>query len=87
MSMNSTLIPLNSPITKVKTIVYTQIEIRILNFILGNNECEIQVLVYNEDKTEMKSFVYLITGATYLDWNTDLFIYTWVQNKLRQEIF
>lgn len=85
--MNNNFINLTSPITKVKTIVYTKINIQILNHILGNNECEIQVEVYDDTCEYKKIFTYLMSGTDYLNWSTDNFLINWVQNKLRQEIF
>lgn len=85
--MNNNFINLTSPITKVKTIVYTKITIQILNHILGNNECEIQVEVYDDTCEYRKIFVYLMSGTDYLNWTTDNFLINWIQNKLRQEIF
>ena len=85
--MDNNFITLNSPITKVKTIVYTKMEIKIMHHILGNNECEIEVNVYDDTCEYKKIFTYLMTGTDYLNWTTDNFLVNWVQNKLRQEIF
>ena len=85
--MNNNFINLNSPITKQKTIVYTKMEIKIYNHILGNNECEIEVSVYDDTCEYRKIFVYNMSGVDYLNWTTDNYLMNWVQNKLRQEIF
>ena len=62
-------------------------EIKIMHHILGNNECEIEVNVYDDTCEYKKIFTYLMTGTDYLNWTTDNFLVNWVQNKLRQEIF
>lgn len=83
--MNSNFILLNSPITKQKTIIYTKINIQVLNHILGNNECDIQVEVFDDSCEYKKTYYYLLSGTDYLNWTTDNFLINWVQNKLRNE--
>lgn len=87
MSVNiPTYIPID-PIEKIKRITYTKMEIKILNMPFGDNSCEIQVLVYDDNMDNLKSFCYLITGADYLNWTTDNYVINWVKSKLKQEIF
>ncbi len=83
----SNLINLNSPITKIKTIVYTKLEIKMLRHKLGENQCEFQVIVYDESGEYPKYFVYALTGSEYLLWESDSYLINWVQNKLRNEVF
>ncbi len=85
--MNNNFISLNSPITKVKTIVYTKMEIKIYNHILGNNECEIQVDIYDDNCEYKKIFTYLMSGIDYLNWTTDNYLINWINTKLRNENF
>lgn len=74
-----------SPITKVKTITYTQIQINIISHIFGSNECEILVNVCDDNKEYNKQFSYLISGTDYLNWTTDNYIINWVMSKLKLE--
>lgn len=76
-----------SPITKVKTIVYTQMEIRINKVNLGENSSEIYVRVFDDNNENYKLFIYVIDGTSYLDWTTDNYLINWVKGKLRNEIF
>ena len=85
--MNHTYIDLLSPITKIKTIVYTKMEITMLRHALGTNECELQVDVYDDTMEYRKIFVYNMSGAEYLNWTSDNYLINWIQNKLRNEIF
>jgi hypothetical protein len=85
--MNNNFIPLNSPITKQKTIVYNKMTIQILNHMLGNNECEIEVNVYDDTCEYKKIFTYLMSGTDYLNWTTDNYLMNWISLKLRSEIF
>lgn len=80
-------INLLSPITKIKTIIYNKMEIKMLRHTLGVNECEFQVIVYDETNEYLKYFVYALTGVDYLNWTTDNYLITWVQNKLSKENF
>lgn len=84
--MNINTIPI-SPITKIQTIVYTQMEINILNLAFGENQCDIQVIVYNDTKEFSKSFVYAITGTSYLEWSSDNYIINFCKTKLSSENF
>lgn len=77
-------IDLDSPITKIKTIVFTKIEIKVMSINL-NNSANIQVIIFNDDKSEYKIFNYIIDGIAYLDWTTDNYLYTWVKNKIKNE--
>lgn len=81
------LINLNSPITKIKTLVYTKMEIKMLRHTLGENQCEFQIVVYDETCEYPKYFVYAMSGIDYLNWTTDNYLINWVQNKLKNEIF
>lgn len=80
-------IPLSSSITKIKTIVYTKMEIKMLRHSLGENQCEFQVIVYDETSEYLKYFCYALTGQEYLNWTTDEYLINWVQQKLRYETF
>jgi hypothetical protein len=75
------------PITKIKTIVYTQMEIRINKINFGENSSEINVRVFDDSGENYKIFNYLISGVDYLEWTTDNYIINWVKNKLRSENF
>jgi len=79
--------PLSSPITKIKTIVYTQFEMRIHHFTLGQNSIEIEIRVYDETKENEKIFCYLLQGEEYGHWTTDEYIINWVKDKLKNEVF
>lgn len=76
-----------TPITKIKTIVYSKMEIRIKKMNLGENNVEMDVLVYDESKENVKLFSYCMDGTAYLDWLSDNYLFTWVRNKLKNEIF
>lgn len=76
-----------SPITKIKTIVYTQMEVKILRLHISKNMAEIIVNVYDETKQNVKHFVYAMSGTDYLNWTTDNYLINWCQNKLRNEVF
>lgn len=80
-------VELSSPITKIKTIVYTQIEIQILRINLGQNNCEFLIHVYDATKENQKAFYYLLEGQQYKDWTTDEYIINWVKEKLKNEMF
>lgn len=83
--MDNRFIDLISPITKVKTIVYTKMQIKILHHILGNNECELQVEIYDDTFEYKKIFTYLMSGVNYLEWSSDSYLINFVQSKLRNE--
>lgn len=74
-------------ITKVKTICYSQMTIRIIEMIFGDNSATIQVCLYDDLKENSKSFVYVISGTDYLNWTTDNYIINWVKSKLKLENF
>jgi hypothetical protein len=76
-----------SPITKVKTIIYSKIEIKINKVNFGQNSCEINVRVFDENNENEKLFIYLISGTDYLEWTTDNYLINWVKQKLRNETF
>ena len=76
-----------SPITKVKTIVYSKIEIKINRLNFGQNSCEIYVRVFDDNGENEKIFIYLISGTDYLEWTTDNYLINWVKSKLRCEVF
>lgn len=85
--MNPNYINLTSPITKIKTIVYTKMSIQTLYHILGNNQCEFKVEVQDESGENIKTFYYLMSGVDYLNWTTDNYLINWVQNKIKNEVF
>lgn len=85
--MDNNFLPLNSPITKQKTIVYTKMTITMLRHVLGENQCEIEVSVYDDACEYKKIFTYLLSGTDYLNWTTDNYLMNWVSLKLRNEIF
>lgn len=75
-----------SPITKTKTIVFTQMEIKVrMNF--GQNSCIVHVVVFDEPKENYKMFEYVMDGTAYLEWTTDNYLINWVKNKIRCEVF
>lgn len=71
----------------MQKIVYTKFSINVLNHNIGTNQIEIQVLVYNDTQEYSKSFTYLISGSDYLLWESDNYIFNYIQSKLRNEIF
>ncbi len=81
------LVQLSSPITKIKTIVYTQFEINILRIGLGENLCELFVRVYDATKENEKAFSYLLEGQEYKYWSSDEYVVNWVREKLKNELF
>lgn len=75
------------PITKIKTIVYTQMEIKILHLAFPENTAEIQVIVYDAQKEYSKSFVYGLIGDDYSKWTDDSYLVQYVKGKLKTETF
>lgn len=80
-------VDLSSPITKIKTIVYTQMEIKILRINLGENNCELFVHVYDATRENEKAFYYLLEGQEYKSWVSDEYVINWVKEKLKNELF
>lgn len=62
-------------------------EIKMLRHVLGENQCEFQVVVYDETSEYIKYFCYALTGREYLLWESDSYLINWIQNKLKNEIF
>lgn len=81
------LVQLSSPITKIKTIVYTQMEIKILRMNLGQDNCELFVQVFDATKENEKAFYYLLDGQEYKYWSSDEYVVNWVREKLKNELF
>lgn len=85
--MNTTTpIPID-PITKIKTIVYTKMEIKLLHLAFGENIAEIQVIVYDDTLQYTKSYVYPLTDKDYTEWTSDEWLIKYIRNKLRLETF
>jgi hypothetical protein len=76
-----------SPITKIKTIVYNKMEIKVLRINFGSNSAELEVKVYDEMRESEKIFTYLVSGPDYLNWSTDSYICNYVKHKLTNENF
>lgn len=84
--LNINYIPIDT-ITKIKTIAYTQMTIKIIEMTFGENSATIQVNLLDELKDNIKSFIYIISGIDYLNWTTDNYIVNWVKSKLKLENF
>lgn len=80
-------VDLSSPITKIKTIIYTQMEIKIHRMNLGENSCELFIRVYDATKENEKAFWYLLEAQEYKNWVSDEYIVNWVKEKLKNEVF
>jgi hypothetical protein len=76
-----------SPITKVKTIIYSKYRILIDRIYFGENKADVRIIVCNEDETENKEFNYTLTSIEYLQWISDSSLREIIKQKLRNEIF
>lgn len=83
--MNEQLFSID-PITKIKTIVYTQFKMEILNMNF-NNSVTIQVQVLDDVKEYSKTFIYDLTSDEYESWKSDEDLLLIIKNKIRYENF
>ena len=74
-----------SPITKVKTIVYTKMQIVVENIQVGDNVANIKVILWTEAQDEIREFMYVIQGEEYKQWQDDIYLIQYVKGKLRNE--
>jgi hypothetical protein len=86
--MNSFTIPFVeiSPITKLKTVVYTKIQID-ASMRVGDNYALLKVLLFTDIQDELKELTYEISGDDYKQWTDDAYLIQFVKNKLRYESF
>jgi hypothetical protein len=89
MYMSGQLVPFVeiSPITKVKTIIYTKMQVVVQDLYIGNNSATLKVILWTEMQDEIREFYYSMTLDEYKQWTTDDFILQWVKDKLRFENF
>lgn len=76
-----------SPITKLKTITYTKMQVVVQDIFIGENRAIIKVILWTDLQDEIKEFYYEITDDAYKSWNDDTFILKYVKDKLKLESF
>lgn len=76
-----------SPITKIKTIVYSKYKIVIEKIYFGENKADIYVILVDETEENMKEFYYTLTNVEYLNWSTDSSLREIIKQKIRNEVF
>ena len=76
-----------SPITKVKTIVYSKMQVIVENISVGENQATIKVCLWSELQDELREFTYTMKDTNYTAWTTDDFLIDWVKGKLKFETF
>lgn len=85
--MERNFIDLKSPIEKQQTIIYSKMEIKLVRHVLGRNECELEVVVCDDEYKFIKIFTYLLSGYEYNNWTDDSYLINYVQQKLKYEMF
>ena len=76
-----------SPITKLKTVVYTKMQVIVQDIFIGENRAIIKVILWTDLQDEIKEFYYEIADDAYKSWNDDTFILKYVKDKLKLESF
>jgi hypothetical protein len=76
-----------SPITKLKTVVYTKMQVLVQDLCVGQNAATIKVILWTELQDEIKEFYFEIQGDEYKQWTDDLFLLNWVKAQLKNQIF
>lgn len=76
-----------SPITKIKTIVYSKMQVVVEEVFVGQNSAIIKVILWTEIQDELREFIYEINGDDYKNWKDDDYLLLWCKNKIRGEMF
>lgn len=76
-----------SPITKLKTVVYTKIQVVVQDLCVGQNTATIKVTLWSDLQDEIKEFYFEISGDDYKQWTDDTFLINWVKTQLKNQIF
>lgn len=76
-----------SPITKMKTLVYTKMQIVVQDIYVGQNTANIKIILWTELQDEIREFFYEINGDDYKNWTGDDYLLQWCKNKIRGEMF
>ena len=76
-----------SPITKIKTVVYTKMLVNIQDVWVGKNMATVKVSLCTELHDDLREFIYEIAGEDYKQWTDDAYLVAFVKNKLRFETF
>ena len=76
-----------SPITKVKTIVYSKYRILIEKVYFGENKADVRVIVADETEENLKEFNYTLSSLEYLQWVSDSSLREIIKQKIRNETY
>lgn len=76
-----------SPITKLKTVVYTKMQVTVQDLCVGQNAATIKVTLWTELQDEIKEFYFEIQADDYKQWTDDIFLLNWVKAQLKNQIF
>lgn len=76
-----------SPITKIKTIVYSKYKIIITHVYFGENKADVKVIIADETEENEKEIDYQLSSLEYLNWTSDSSLREIIKQKLRNEIF
>lgn len=76
-----------TPLKKTLVVEYTKYKISIPFVYVGENRCDVRVVIATDDERETKMFNYVLEGTDYLLWVADGFLNNWVKAKLAKEVF